>query len=108
MQGYLQEYYGKILANSDDLETNAASSCGARANMPDSVRAVMPLLHDEVIIKYYGCGVAFPEQLEGCTVLDLGCGAGRDSYIVSKLVGPEGKVVGVDMTPEQIEVRQHH
>lgn len=77
MQGYLQEYYGKILTKSDDLETNAASACGARANMPDTVKAVMPLLHDEVIIKYYGCGVAFPEELEGCAVLDLGCGAGR-------------------------------
>ncbi len=45
-----------------------------------------------------------PELLEGCKVLDLGCGSGRDCYIISKLVGPTGRVVGVDMTPEQLEI----
>jgi SAM-dependent methyltransferase len=34
-------------------------------------------------------------------MLDLGCGAGRDVYIASQLVGPTGKVVGVDMTTER-------
>eukprot|EP00752_Nemacystus_decipiens_P002977 g2764.t1 len=101
----VQEYYGKILTKSDDLKTNA---CTTDANMPDSVKAVMPLLHDEVIMKYYGCGIVMPEELEGCNVLDLGCGAGRDCYIISKLVGPKGKVVGVDMTDEQLEVANRH
>eukprot|EP01083_Nonionella_stella_P146203 459510_1 len=36
------------------------------------------------------------------TVLDLGCGAGRDVYIASQLVGPNGRVIGVDMTEEQL------
>ena len=76
--------------------------------MPPNVRAVMPLLHDEVIAKYYGCGIVMPEELEGCNVLDLGCGAGRDCFIISKLVGPKGKVVGVDMTDEQLEVANRH
>lgn len=101
----VQEYYGKILTKSDDLKTNA---CTTDANMPDSVKAVMPLLNDEVILKYYGCGIVMPEELEGCNVLDLGCGAGRDCYIISKLVGPKGKVVGVDMTDEQLEVANRH
>lgn len=101
----MKEYYGKILTKSDDLKTNA---CTTDANMPDSVKAVMPLLNDEVIAKYYGCGIVMPEALEGCNVLDLGCGAGRDCYIISKLVGPEGRVVGVDMTDEQLEVANRH
>ena len=101
----VQEYYGKILTKSDDLKTNA---CTTDANMPDKVKAVMPLLNDEVIMKYYGCGIVMPEELEGCNVLDLGCGAGRDCYIISKLVGPKGKVVGVDMTDEQLEVANRH
>lgn len=101
----MQEYYGKILTKSDDLKTNA---CTTDANMPDGVKAIMPLLHDEVIAKYYGCGIVMPEELEGCNVLDLGCGAGRDCYIISKLVGPEGNVVGVDMTDEQLEVANRH
>ncbi len=49
-----------------------------------------------------------PEMLEGCKVLDLGCGAGRDSFILSKLVGSTGRVVGVDMTPEMLETAKRN
>ena len=38
----------------------------------------------------------------------MGCGAGRDVYVLSKLVGENGQVVGVDMTPEQINVAIKH
>lgn len=61
-----------------------------------------------MVCRYYGCGLCVPEQLEGCKVLDLGCGAGRDCYILSSLVGEHGQVVGVDMTPEQLEVANRH
>lgn len=48
------------------------------------------------------CGVSnvalFAEIPEGSTVLDLGCGAGLDSLIVARRVGPRGKVVGVDFS----------
>ena len=44
----------------------------------------------------------YPEAVEGCTVLDLGSGAGIDCFVLSRLVGPSGKVVGVDMTQEQV------
>jgi len=39
----------------------------------------------------------------GEMVVDLGSGGGLDVFLASKLVGPEGKVIGVDMTPEMIE-----
>ena len=52
--------------------------------------------------RYYGCGLVFPEAVEGCRVLDLGSGSGRDCFVLSKLVGPEGFVTGVDMTQEQV------
>ena len=35
-------------------------------------------------------------------VLDLGCGAGTDSLVAAQMVGPEGRVVGIDMTPEML------
>lgn len=54
--------------------------------------------------RYYGCGNPIPECLPGATVLDLGSGSGRDVYICSKLVGETGKVIGIDMTDEQIQV----
>ena len=41
------------------------------------------------------CGSPIPPLLEGLTVLDLGCGTGRDVYIASRLVGETGHVIGV-------------
>ena len=102
----VREYYGKILAGSDDLRTNA-TSCHVEAP-PKYVREVMPLVADEIIERFYGCGSPIPPALEGCTVLDLGCGTGRDVYVLSKLVGPTGRVIGVDMTPEQLEVAERY
>lgn len=52
-----------------------------------------------------GCGnpVALASLKEGETVLDLGSGAGFDCFIAANKVGKEGKVIGIDMTPEMIQ-----
>ena len=52
-----------------------------------------------------GCGnpLALAAVKEGDTVLDLGSGAGFDCFLASPLVGPSGKVIGVDMTAEMLE-----
>ncbi len=52
-----------------------------------------------------GCGnpVALASLKEGETVLDLGSGAGFDCFLAAKKVGKEGKVIGVDMTPDMID-----
>ncbi len=51
-------------------------------------------------------GVANPFSLgplaRGERVLDLGCGAGTDTLVAAQMVGPEGEVVGLDMTPEML------
>lgn len=75
---------------------------------PDHIVDAMVNVHDEVHAKYYGCGLCLPEDLEGLSILDLGCGAGRDVYIASQLVGATGRVVGVDMTQEQLDVALKH
>ena len=51
-----------------------------------------------------GCGapLAAAQVSPGETVLDLGSGAGFDAFIAARVVGPEGRVIGVDMTPEMI------
>jgi SAM-dependent methyltransferase len=51
-----------------------------------------------------GCGnpIALASIKEGETVLDLGSGAGFDCFLASKIVGPRGKVIGVDMTAEMV------
>lgn len=62
------------------------------------VEKVLAQLHDEVLMRYYSCGLIAPEALKDARVLDLGCGAGRDVYALSQMVGEEGFVVGVDIT----------
>lgn len=101
----VKEYYGKVLKSSQDLKTSAC--CTAEA-MPVHLREILRDIHDEVKDKFYGCGSPIPHALEGKTVLDLGSGTGRDCFILSKLVGPKGQVIGVDMTDEQIAVAQKH
>ena len=102
----VREYYGRTLSGSDDLGTDAPH-CEA-VPPPKYVLDVMPLIADEIIARFYGCGSPIPPALEGATVLDLGCGSGRDVYVLSKLVGPNGRVIGVDMTPEQLEVAKRY
>lgn len=44
----------------------------------------------------------------GKTVLDLGCGTGRDCFVCAQLVGETGSVIGVDMTEAQLAVARKH
>jgi arsenite methyltransferase len=56
-------------------------------------------------IPSYGCGTPFDAALfhEGQVVVDLGSGPGRDALLAARAVGPAGRVIGVDMTPEMVE-----
>ena len=53
-----------------------------------------------------GCGNPLGRALlePGMTVLDLGSGAGFDAFLAAERVGPTGRVLGVDMTPEMLEL----
>ncbi len=102
---HVKEYYGKTLRTNEDLKTGA---CCTADSLPGYVRAVLSTIEDEIVEKFYGCGSPIPLELTGRTVLDLGCGTGRDVYIVAKLVGPEGRVIGIDMTEEQLAVARRH
>uniref|UniRef100_A0A7S3DU83 Arsenite methyltransferase n=1 Tax=Entomoneis paludosa TaxID=265537 RepID=A0A7S3DU83_9STRA len=97
----VKNYYGNELQTSDDLATNACCTAGAP---PKYIQDCINNLHPSTVSRYYGCGLCLPfYDMEGCSVLDLGCGAGRDVYIASQLVGPKGRVVGIDMTTEQLD-----
>ncbi len=105
IQQSVQNYYGRVLATQNDLKTSACCSTDA---LPADQRAVLKLIDDEIIEKFYGCGSPIPPAIEGCTVLDLGCGTGRDVYLASHRVGPTGFVIGVDMTDPQLAVARRH
>jgi SAM-dependent methyltransferase len=91
----VKNYYGKVLKSSEDLKTSACCDGGG---VPSYLEPLLANVHEEVRAKYYGCGIVMPAALEGTRVLDLGSGSGRDVYIMAQLVGPNGEVVGVDMT----------
>ncbi|MCB9639750.1 MAG: methyltransferase domain-containing protein [Myxococcales bacterium] len=101
----IKEYYGQTLQKTEDLQTNAC--CTSEAVTP-SIKSILRELDDEILARFYGCGSPIPDAIEGCTVLDLGCGTGRDVYVLSKLVGEQGQVIGVDMTDEQLAVARKH
>ncbi|MEN8715442.1 MAG: methyltransferase domain-containing protein [Verrucomicrobiales bacterium] len=64
----------------------------------------LEIIPDEVIERDYGCGDPSRWVKEGETVLDLGSGTGKICFIASQIVGAEGKVIGVDMTDDMLEV----
>ncbi|MFP4192721.1 MAG: methyltransferase domain-containing protein, partial [Candidatus Hydrogenedentota bacterium] len=100
-----KEYYGVTLQGTADLKTTA---CCSVEDVAPRVKAALANINDEVLTKFYGCGSPLPPLLEGCTVLDLGCGTGRDAYVASQLAGPSGHVIGVDMTGEQLDVARRN
>ena len=101
----VREYYGKVLKSSADLKTSA---CCLTEAMPPYLAEALKRVHPETQERFYGCGSPIPPALDGATVLDLGCGSGRDCYLLSQLVGPRGRVVGVDMTEEQLALARRH
>lgn len=101
----VKHYYGEVLKSSADLQTSAC--CLADA-MPAYLRPLLDDIHPEVRDRFYGCGSPLPAALDGATVLDLGCGSGRDCYLLARLVGPRGRVIGIDMTDEQLDVARRH
>lgn len=101
MREEVKHYYGQVLQSSADLKTDA---CVTNSSMPSYMKALLANIHEEVLQRYYGCGLVSPQLLTGAKVLDLGCGSGRDCYVLSQLVGESGYVVGVDMTHEQLAI----
>lgn len=58
----------------------------------------------EILERDYGCGDPSRYVRAGETVLDLGCGGGKVCYIASQIVGPEGRVIGVDFNPAMLRL----
>lgn len=93
-------------APGDDLLLT--SCCDVGAERSPAVAAAVRKLHPEVAASFYGCGSPLPPALSGATVVDLGSGTGFDVYVAAQLVGPDGTVIGVDMTEEQLAVARKH
>jgi arsenite methyltransferase len=73
----VKNYYGKVVKTNADL---LASACCTAKSLPVKMRKIVSKLHPEVNERFYGCGSPFSLALEGRSVLDLGCGSGRDVF----------------------------
>src|SRR3989440_5134230 len=86
-----------------------AKSTEARLCCPvDYDSDYLKIIPPEVIERDYGCGDPSRYLLEGEVILDLGSGTGKICFIAAQIVGPKGKVIGVDMTDEMLKVARRN
>ncbi|MCH8973665.1 MAG: methyltransferase domain-containing protein [Chloroflexi bacterium] len=86
---------------------DAAGSSVAEALYPEEALAWLPPQVKELALGV-GHPVGYAELRPGETVLDLGCGGGIDTFLAARAVGPEGKAIGLDITPEMVERAEAH
>lgn len=97
------EKYARVADNPQGLFTYPTGRAGIEGQGYDP--ELVGALPEEVVSSY--CGVGNPFSLgpinKGEAVLDIGCGAGADTIIAAMMVGPTGKVVGIDIVPEMLQ-----
>ncbi|HYH99286.1 methyltransferase domain-containing protein [Hyalangium sp.] len=67
----------------------------------------LKIIPQEVLDRDYGCGDPVSHVREGETVLDLGSGGGKVCFIAAQIVGPKGKVIGVDITDDMLKLARN-
>jgi SAM-dependent methyltransferase len=102
MHEVVREHYAERI-KSDSSCCASDANCSCQADLyPVELLSSLP---GEELPVSYGCGdpITLASLQPGQTVLDLGSGAGLDCFFAAGKVGPTGRVIGVDMTPEMIE-----
>lgn len=104
----VREKYGQIAVNGGNCRCSS-NCCGKKEFDPVALSTSLGYTEDDIKVAPeanmgLGCGnpTALGEINEGETVLDMGSGAGIDSFLAARRVGPTGKVIGVDMTEDMI------
>src|SRR5262245_15409725 len=68
----------------------------------------LDVIPTEIIERDYGCGDPSRHVRRGEVVLDLGSGSGKICYIAAQVVGPSGRVIGVDCNDEMLALARRH
>jgi ubiquinone/menaquinone biosynthesis C-methylase UbiE len=97
-------FYDELLEHEGAAPIAFARTRDTADSVPVEVRAVLPSIPEEIRAGYHEFGSPIPPAIDGLTVLDLGCGTGRDSYVASKLVGEQGRVIGFDVDVAKLDV----
>ncbi len=108
LRAEIQKHYAEVATSPDhQFHFHTGREAARRVGYDDAMIEDLP---DDVIASFAGVANPFHFGLprSGETVLDLGSGAGVDVWIAAKAVGPEGQVIGVDMTPEMLEAARRN
>lgn len=103
LRAEVREKYGEVATNPEaDFHFHTGRPLAERLGYPDDILADLP---DEAMASFAGVDNPFAAGPvpEGSKILDLGSGAGFDCIVASRVVGPTGQVLGVDMTPSMLE-----
>jgi arsenite methyltransferase len=91
-------YYEKVLCG-----------CGCQCEyLHPELENVLDLIDPEIHTAPFGSASPLPPDLEGCVVLDIGCGSGQSAFAASRLVGAKGRVIGLDMRDKLLAVANKH
>jgi arsenite methyltransferase len=104
------------MIESNAKETIVRQRYAARAKEPadklccpvDYKSEYLKVIPQEVVERDYGCGDPSRYLREGEVVVDLGSGTGKICFIAAQVVGPNGRVIGIDMTDEMLEVARRN
>ena len=89
--------------------SEGAAECQQSLCCPVSYRPEMlEILPQEIIDKDYGCGDPSLYAREGDAVVDLGSGGGKICYIAAQIVGASGRVIGIDMTDDMLDLAERY
>ena len=90
------KYYAEIAAVQDPDPQATARTRDTDETILPSARERLFNISAEIKNHFHEFGAPMPPLMEGCTVVDLCCGSGRDTYLAAQLVGEQGKVIGVE------------
>jgi arsenite methyltransferase len=104
----LEDYYAQVAAAMPRDPQETARTRDTDLTMPKSARDRLFNISAEIKNYFHEQGTPMPPLMEGCTVLDLCAGSGRDTYLAAQLVGAAGKVIAIEPNAERLSIAEKY